>query len=79
MTHPRVKLLFPEHLVREPIIARMAREMGVMANIRRASVDETVGWMVCELDGDPGAVDDAVRWLEGLGIEVDRLSDVVEG
>lgn len=79
MTSPRVKLFFPEHLVREPIIARMAREMGVMANIRRASVEETVGWMVCELDGDPKAVEGAVHWLEGLGVEVDRLNDVVEG
>jgi len=79
VTSPRVKLFFPEHLVRQPIIARMAREMGVMANIRRASVDETVGWMVCELDGEPRAVEEAVSWLEDLGIEVDRLSDVVEG
>lgn len=79
MTGPRVKLFFPERLVRKPVIARMAREMGVMANIRRASVEETVGWMVCELDGDPKSVEDAVHWLEGLGVEVDRLNDVVEG
>ncbi len=79
MTGARVKLFFPERLVREPVIARMALEMGVMANIRRASVEETVGWMVCELDGAPGAVEAAMRWLADLGVEVDRLSDVIEG
>ncbi len=36
----RVKLTFPEELVREPIIARMVQELGVVPNIRRADVGE---------------------------------------
>ena len=47
-------------------------------NIRRASVEEHVGWMICEIDGDGSHVDAAVAWLVGLGVQVDRLSDVVE-
>lgn len=74
----RVRLTFPEPLIREPVIARMARELGVLANIRRASVQETVGWIVCELDGDPALVERAVAWLEDQGVEVDRLGDVIE-
>jgi ABC-type methionine transport system ATPase subunit len=76
--HERVKLTFPEHLVREPIIGRMVKEFDVMPNIRRASVSEQVGWMICEVAGDDAAVDRALAWLAGLGIQVDQLSDVVE-
>jgi len=76
--HERVKLTFPEHLVREPIIGRMVKEFDVMPNIRRASVSEQVGWMICEVGGDDAAVDRALAWLGGLGIQVDQLSDVVE-
>ncbi len=78
MTNVRVRLTFPEHLIKQPIIARMVREFDVMPNIRRASVEETVGWIVCELGGDNLAVERAIEWLHGLGVQVDRLGDVVE-
>ena len=78
MKQERVKLTFPEHLIREPVLGRMVKEFDVMPNIRRASVEEHVGWIICELDGDRDAVERAVAWLVELGIQVDRLSDVVE-
>lgn len=74
----RVKLIFPEQYIREPIIARMVREFDIEPNIRRASVEETYGWIVLELGGDSSAIDAAVRWLGELGIEVEPLGDVVE-
>ncbi len=74
----RVRLTFPEALVREPVIARLVREFDVVANIRRADVGEHEGWIVCELDGDPPAVDRAVEWLRAEGVTVDLLGDVVE-
>jgi ABC-type methionine transport system ATPase subunit len=66
VTNVRVKLTFPEHLIKQPVIARMVREFNIMPNIRRANVEETMGWMICELGGD-------------LGVQVNRLGDVVEG
>jgi ABC-type methionine transport system ATPase subunit len=78
MKQARVKLTFPEHLIREPVIARLVKEFDVTPNIRRASVEERVGWMICEMGGDDQAVDRAVEWLIGLGIQVDMLGDVVE-
>jgi ABC-type methionine transport system ATPase subunit len=78
MTNVRVRLTFPEHLIKQPIIARMVREFDVMPNIRRASVQDTVGWIVCELGGDDQAVERAIEWLHDLGVGVDRLGDVVE-
>ena len=78
MTHVRVKLTFPENLIKQPIIGRLAREFDVLPNIRRANVEESVGWMVCELGGEEDAVARAISWLEELGVQVDRLGDVVE-
>ena len=78
MTHTRVKLTFPEHLIKQPVIARMVREFDVMPNVRRASVEEHFGWIVCELGGDDGAIERAIDWLQDLGVQVDRLGDVVE-
>jgi ABC-type methionine transport system ATPase subunit len=75
----RLKLTFPENLVKQPIIGRMVQEFDVMPNIRRASVEEHVGWVVCELGGDDDAVDRAIEWLHNIGVQVDRLGDVVEG
>jgi ABC-type methionine transport system ATPase subunit len=74
----RVRLTFPGELVREPIIARLVRELDVVPNIRRADVGEADGWIICELDGDGAAIDRAVAWLRAEGVQVDLLGDVVE-
>ncbi|HEX2040477.1 MAG TPA: NIL domain-containing protein [Acidimicrobiales bacterium] len=78
MTSERVKLTFPENLIKEPIIARLVREHDVTPNIRRANVEEHVGWIVCELVGPGEAVARAIDWLREVGVQVDRLGDVVE-
>jgi len=74
----RVKLTVPEELVREPIIARMVKELDVVPNIRRADVGEHSGWIICELDGNADTVDQAVEWLRNEGVQVDLLGDVIE-
>ncbi len=78
MTSVRVRLVFPEELVREPVLARLTRSFDVEPNIRRASVEAASGWIVCELTGEHEAVDAAVAWLEQTGVSVERLGDVVE-
>lgn len=74
----RLRLTFPEDLITQPVIGRMMRAHDVVPNIRRASIDDTLGWMVCELVGEPGEVEAAVTWLVAQGVQVDRLGDVVE-
>jgi len=74
----RVKLTFPEALVREPVIGQLVKQFDVVPNIRRADVGEDSGWIICELDGDAAAVDRAVAWLQSTGVRVDLLGDVVE-
>jgi ABC-type methionine transport system ATPase subunit len=79
LTKPvKVRLTFPEALVPEPVIAKLALEHGVIANIRRANVEDDTGWIVCELDGTTEALDSAAAWLEATGIKVDWLEGQVE-
>jgi len=75
----RVRLTFPEELVREPVMARMTEQFAVVPNLRRADVGEQGGWIVCELDGDGAVIDEALAWLRSEGIQVDLIGDVVGG
>lgn len=78
MVNVRVRLTFPEQLIKQPLLGRLVREFDVLPNIRRANVEESVGWIVCELAGDHAGVERAIAWLEDKGVQVDRLGDVVE-
>ncbi len=78
VTNVRVKLTFPEHLIKQPLMGRLVREFDVLPNIRRAKIEEEVGWIVCELAGEPTSVEQALSWLGDAGVQVDRLGDVVE-
>ncbi len=75
----RVKLTFPQHLIKEPVIFTMAKQFNVMPNIRRARVTETVGEMILELEGGADDLDKGIHWLREKGIEVELVEgDVIE-
>ena len=79
MAAVRVRLAFPERLITEPVIGRMVREFDVMPSIRRADIEDTFGWMVCEIVGERDALEAALAWAAAQGVGVERLRDVVEG
>jgi len=75
----RLHLTFPEGLIQDPIIWRLGRQYDIITNIRRANVEESVGWVILEVEGAEEALDQGVAWMEEMGVQVDRLSgDVVE-
>ena len=75
----RVKLTFPQQLIKEPVIFTMAKQFNVMPNIRRARVTETVGEMILELDGVEQSLDQGMQWLKERGIQVEMVEgDIVE-
>ena len=69
-TSVRARLTFPEDLVSEPVISRLALDYGVIANIRRANVEENTGTRE--------SLDSAIEWLTATGIKVDWLGGPVE-
>jgi len=80
MATKRVRFTFEPQLIREPFIYQLGHEFRIVTNIRMADVDEQVGWVVLELEGDPDEIERGIRWAENKGVRVDPiLGDVVEG
>jgi len=75
----RVKLTFPQHLIKEPVIFTMAKKYDVMPNIRRARVTETVGEMILELEGTGEALEKGIQSLRDQGVVVELIEgDFIE-
>ena len=75
----RIKLTFPQDLIREPIIFVMAKEFDIMPNIRRASITETVGEIIMELEGSDDNVKKGIESLKQKGVDVELVEgDILE-
>ena len=75
----KVMLKYPEHLIQDPVLFRMAKQFDVTPNIRRARVTETVGEVALELDGTPENIAAGLRYLEDAGVLVEPIEgDIVQ-
>ncbi len=75
----RIKLTFPQHLIKEPVIYTVAKKYDVMPNIRRARVTETVGEMILEIDGEQDKVELAIEGLREAGVDVEPVDgDIIQ-
>jgi ABC-type methionine transport system ATPase subunit len=75
----RVKLTFPQDLIKEPVLFKMAKKFEVMPNIRRARVTETVGEMILELEGKEDNVEKGLKSIEKKGVKVELVEgDILE-
>ena len=78
MARKQVTLIFPQHLIKEPVIYMMSKEHDVIPNIRRAKVTESVGEVTLELEGSEDSLKKAVAFLEKKGVKVEPVvGDVV--
>ncbi len=80
MARRRVKLTFPPHQIQQPLIWKLGRDFEIVTNIRRADVQEKVGWVVLELEGTDTEIDRGLEWIKRNGVRIDPVSgDVIEG
>jgi hypothetical protein len=76
----KVRLTFLDRLIKEPVVYKIGKDFDVVTNIRRADIQEGIGWVILELEGEQKAIDAALDWVRSLGIRVDpALGDLVEG
>jgi ABC-type methionine transport system ATPase subunit len=73
MATRRVKLTFPQELIKEPLIFTMAKKFDVMPNIRRARVTESAGEVVLELEGTEEKLDEGIAYLAERGVKVEAV------
>lgn len=80
MASKHLRLTFPESQVAQPVIYHVVKDFDVVPSIRRASIENHFGWMIVDITGDSQAIDDAIAYLEGLGVEVSSAEgDIVAG
>ncbi len=73
MSTKRVKLTFPQELIKEPVIFTMAKKFDVMPNIRRAKVTDSVGEVVLELEGEGKKLEEGIKYLKERGVKVEAV------
>jgi L-aspartate semialdehyde sulfurtransferase ferredoxin len=73
MATRRIKLTFPQDLIKDPVIFTMAKKFDVMPNIRRAKVTENVGEVILELEGTDKKLEEGIAYLKERGVKVEPL------
>ena len=80
MTHRHLQLTFPADRVTDPVIYEIIIRFQVVPSIRRAAIENHVGWMILDLSGDEANLDAAVAYLESCGVAVSAAEgDVIAG
>ena len=74
-----VHLIFPQKLIKKPVIYTMAKKYNVIPNIRKAQVTETIGEVTLELSGTKENLEKGRKYLEKQGVKVEPIvGDIVE-
>ena len=68
-----LKMVFPQHLMDEPVLFRMVKAFDVMPNIRRAKVSAEGGEIVLDLSGDDEQLENALASLRSQGVDITQL------
>ncbi len=80
MAKKQVMFTFPQELIKEPIIYSLGQQFKIVTNVRRADVTEKRGWVMLELEGEEGDIEQGIAWVTSKGVRVDPVAgDVVEG
>lgn len=75
MVKKQFELIYPTHLIKEPLIYQMAKTVDVIFNIRRAKVTPKIGEIVLELEAaDDQTLDQAVQFLTRNGVTVEPIT-----
>jgi ABC-type methionine transport system ATPase subunit len=81
MATKRVRFTFEPDKIKQPVIYDLGHRFEVVTNIRMADVDDSIGWVVLELEGELDEIERSIVWAREVGVRVDdpTLGDVVEG
>ena len=72
-------LVFPQNLIREPIMFLVARDNHLILSIRRARITDKAGEATVELEGEARDLEKAERIFKEKGVKVESvLGDIVE-
>lgn len=76
----RLWLMYPARLITKPIVYELGKQFEVITNIRQASVNQEIGIVSLEMEGDREEIKRAIAWLEGQGVKVEPVEiNTIEG
>ena len=76
----RLWLMFQPRLVTQPVVFELGKKFAVVTNIRQASVNEEIGVVSIELEGERPEIERAIAWLEEIGVKVEPVEiNTIEG
>ena len=78
MAKLKVKLTFPEKLIKEPVIYNLSKKYDIVTNIRRANVEVKIGWVVLEMDASMESLQSGLKYLDEVGVIVEQLDSGLE-
>jgi L-aspartate semialdehyde sulfurtransferase ferredoxin len=80
MDTQRLWLMYPSRHITKPVIWELSKKFDLVFNIRQASVNNEIGIVSLELQGDREIVKAAIAWLEESGIKVEPVEiQTIEG
>jgi ABC-type methionine transport system ATPase subunit len=75
MEKQTIRLIYPPNLLDVPVINQLIRRYELTVNILRAQVTPNEGWVDLQLAGSAAAIEDAIAWLSGQGMQVQHLAE----
>ena len=76
----QVRFTFHGQLIKQPVIYQLGKDFDIVTNIRRADVQQNLGWVILELEGAEDDIERGLDWVRSIGVRVDpALGDLVEG
>jgi len=75
----KIYMNFPQKLIKEPIIYQIGHKFNVVTNIRGASINDEIGIVALELEGEREEIEKSIAYMREKGVTVEPIElDVVE-
>ena len=72
--------MFQPRLVTQPVVFELGQKFQLVTNIRQASVNEEIGIVSIEIDGEEAEIERGIAWLEDIGVKVEPVEiNTIEG
>jgi ABC-type methionine transport system ATPase subunit len=73
----KLKLIYPEDKIKEPLLSKVCKNFNIDINIRKANVQEKMGWLELEFIGNDEEMEKAINFLVENGVEVQPIEGQV--
>ena len=68
-----IKCVFPDEMIRRPVIHELGTRFSIVTNIKQADVTPYVGWVILNITGENQEIGKSIEWLKQIGVEVELL------